>query len=124
MVVAQLQGLTRMDLPLMMGTVVSVDPDRARFIAFLMHRAMGQVFVFFYAASFALLGFSCGGWACSSVPSTRSWRSRCSRIPPSGTTGGRPPDARKIEHPTGWLSRCAEASGRPCGLAPTFGQVR
>lgn len=55
---AQLAGRTRLDLPLMLGTIVVEDPDRARVAGFLMHLAVGQGFAFLYAAAFALLGFS------------------------------------------------------------------
>jgi hypothetical protein len=58
MVGAQLQGWTRMDLPLMLGTMFSPAPDRARFVGFFIHLAMGQVFALVYAASFALLGLA------------------------------------------------------------------
>ena len=37
MVAAQLAGFTRMDLPLMLGTLLTDRPDRARFIGFLLH---------------------------------------------------------------------------------------
>lgn len=52
---AQLAGLTRMDLPLMLGTIVVADPDRARVVGAGMHLVIGQVFALGYAASFALL---------------------------------------------------------------------
>jgi hypothetical protein len=53
---AQLSGLTRMDLPLMLGTLFATDPDRARVYGFFIHLLNGQVFALFYAATFALLG--------------------------------------------------------------------
>jgi hypothetical protein len=53
---AQLSGLTRMDLPLMLGTLFADDPDRARVYGFFIHLLNGQVFALFYAATFALLG--------------------------------------------------------------------
>lgn len=56
MVAAQLTGATRLDLPLILGTVVTEDPDRARVAGFLLHLAVGQGFALGYAASFALLG--------------------------------------------------------------------
>jgi hypothetical protein len=56
MIAAQLAGLTRLDLPLLLGTVVTEDPDRARFAGFFIHLTIGQGFAFGYAASFALLG--------------------------------------------------------------------
>ena len=56
MVGAQLAGLSRMDLPLMLGTLVTDRPDRARFIGFLIHLVNGQIFAIVYAAAFSLLG--------------------------------------------------------------------
>jgi hypothetical protein len=55
MVAAQLAGLTRMDIPMMLGTMFVEDPDRARVIGFLVHLLNGQVFALFYAAGFTLL---------------------------------------------------------------------
>jgi hypothetical protein len=56
MIGAQLAGLTRLDLPLVLGTLVTEDPDRARVAGFVIHLAIGQGFALGYAASFALLG--------------------------------------------------------------------
>ena len=56
MTTAQLAGLTRLDLPLVLGTLVSEDPDRARSAGFVIHLAAGQCFALGYAAVFALLG--------------------------------------------------------------------
>jgi hypothetical protein len=60
MVGAQLAGLTRLDLPLMLGTVITGDPDRGRFIGFFLHLVAGQLFAIFYGLGFAALGRS--GW--------------------------------------------------------------
>jgi hypothetical protein len=56
MVAAQLAGLSRMDIPLMLGTMFTERPDRARFVGFLVHVVNGQVFALGYAAAFSLLG--------------------------------------------------------------------
>ena len=56
MVSAQLGGLSRLDLPLILGTVVTPDPDRARAAGFVVHLLIGQGFALGYAAIFALLG--------------------------------------------------------------------
>jgi hypothetical protein len=56
MVAAQLAGLSRMDLPMMLGTIVVADTDRARVVGFLFHLGIGQVFALMYAAAFALIG--------------------------------------------------------------------
>ena len=55
MITAQLAGLTRLDLPLVLGTIVTEDPDRARVVGFFIHLAAGQGFALGYAAMFALL---------------------------------------------------------------------
>ena len=53
---AQMAGITRLDLPLLLGTVFTDDPDRARVAGFLLHLVIGQGFALGYAATFALLG--------------------------------------------------------------------
>ncbi|MGH9229460.1 MAG: hypothetical protein ACRD07_12190 [Acidimicrobiales bacterium] len=55
MIAAQLAGLTRLDLPLMLGTFATEDPDRARVAGFFIHLVVGQGFALGYAAAFALL---------------------------------------------------------------------
>ena len=55
LIVFQLAGHTRLDLPLVLGTLVTSDPDRARVVGFFVHLAMGQFFALFYAAAFAAL---------------------------------------------------------------------
>jgi hypothetical protein len=55
MAVAQLMGLSRMDLPLMLGTIFVEDLDRARVIGFVVHVINGQVFALVYANAFSLL---------------------------------------------------------------------
>ena len=56
MIAAQLAGLTRLDLPLVLGAVVTEDPDRARVYGFFIHLAVGQGFALGYAATFMILG--------------------------------------------------------------------
>ncbi|AWK76639.1 hypothetical protein CBI38_31110 (plasmid) [Rhodococcus oxybenzonivorans] len=56
MIGAQLAGLTRLDLPLMLGTIVVPDPDRARVAGFFIHLVNGQIFAVGYAAAFATSG--------------------------------------------------------------------
>jgi hypothetical protein len=58
MVGAQLAGWSRMDIPMMLGTVVFADPDRARAAGLVMHIGAGQAFALLYAAAFALLGWA------------------------------------------------------------------
>jgi len=55
MTTAQLAGLTRLDLPLVLGTLVTEDPDRARVAGFLLHLVAGQAFALGYLAVFTLL---------------------------------------------------------------------
>src|SRR5437867_4424425 len=56
MVAAQLAGLSRMDLPMILGTMFVEDPDAARVVGFLIHLVNGQVFALVYASAFALIG--------------------------------------------------------------------
>ncbi|WP_435205694.1 hypothetical protein [Micromonospora sp. bgisy143] len=55
MITAQLVGLTRLDLPLVLGTFLTEDPDRARVVGFVLHVGAGQGFALGYAATFALV---------------------------------------------------------------------
>ena len=55
MIAAQLGGITRLDIPLILGTLVTEDPDRARVVGFFIHLAVGQGFALGYALTFALL---------------------------------------------------------------------
>jgi hypothetical protein len=55
MIAAQLAGLTRLDLPLVLGTLTTADPDRARVAGFFIHLALGQGFALGYATTFALV---------------------------------------------------------------------
>ncbi len=56
MIGAQLSGLSRLDLPLVLGMTVTGDPDRARAVGFFIHLVAGQIFALGYAAVFVLLG--------------------------------------------------------------------
>jgi hypothetical protein len=53
---AQLAGISRMDLPLMLGTIVVDRPDLAHVIGVVMHLINGWVFALLYALSFSLMG--------------------------------------------------------------------
>jgi hypothetical protein len=55
MVLAQVAGLSRMDIPMMLGTIFLEDPDRARVVGFLVHLLNGQLFALLYAGAFAAL---------------------------------------------------------------------
>ena len=53
-------GLTRVDLPFLLGTAVTGDRARAKAVGYLMHLAAGELFALVYYALFAALGTS--GW--------------------------------------------------------------
>jgi hypothetical protein len=58
LVAAQMAGRTRMDIPMMLGTIFVEDPDRARVVGSVMHLVNGQFFALFYAVGFASLGIA------------------------------------------------------------------
>ena len=49
---SQALGLTRMNIPFMLGTMVTPDRDRAKLIGFMMHLINGWLFATIYAAAF------------------------------------------------------------------------
>jgi hypothetical protein len=51
-------GLTRMDIPFLLGTAFSTDRDRANVIGYAVHFLFGLVFALAYYALFAALGFA------------------------------------------------------------------
>jgi hypothetical protein len=53
-------GLTRVDLPFLLGTAVTGDRARAKALGYLMHLAAGEVFALVYYALFTAIGSS--GW--------------------------------------------------------------
>jgi hypothetical protein len=53
-------GLTRVDLPFLLGTALTVDRARAKAVGYLMHLAAGEVFALVYFAVFAAISTS--GW--------------------------------------------------------------
>ena len=60
LIVVQLMGRTRLDLPLLLGSALTPDPDRARAVGFALHLGFGQLFAGLYAAGFATLDRA--GW--------------------------------------------------------------
>ena len=58
LVTAQLGGRTRMDIPMMLGSILVENPDRARVVGSLMHLVTGQFFALFYASGFTLLNLA------------------------------------------------------------------
>jgi hypothetical protein len=53
-------GLTRVDLPFLLGTAVTVDRARAKALGYLMHLAAGELFALVYFALFTAIDTS--GW--------------------------------------------------------------
>jgi hypothetical protein len=56
LVAAQGVGLTRMNLPYLLGTMFTPDRDRARLIGVLVHLVNGWIFSLVYFAAFAVVG--------------------------------------------------------------------
>jgi hypothetical protein len=54
-------GLTRIDLPFLLGTAVTEDRARAKALGYLLHLVAGEAFALVYYAIFAALGTE--GWA-------------------------------------------------------------
>jgi hypothetical protein len=52
---AQLLGMSRADIPMMLGTMLVEDPDRARVVGFFVHLVNGQLFALLYAGAFTAL---------------------------------------------------------------------
>lgn len=52
---SQALGLTRIDLPLMLGTMVTRERERAKIYGFFIHLANGWIFSYVYAATFESL---------------------------------------------------------------------
>lgn len=51
-------GLTRMDIPFMLGTMATADRSRAKVVGFAMHLTFGWLFASIYALYFDALGWS------------------------------------------------------------------
>jgi hypothetical protein len=49
-------GYTRMDIPLMLGTIFTSNRDKAKWLGFLFHLVMGWLFSFFYVVAFVTSG--------------------------------------------------------------------
>lgn len=52
--------LTRMDLPFLLGTAVTVNRTRAKAVGYVMHFLNGEIFAFMYYAVFLAIGMA--GW--------------------------------------------------------------
>jgi hypothetical protein len=62
---AQELGLTRMDIPLLLGTIFSQDRSRANLIGYALHFFNGLIFSLFYAGVFFAVGRA--GWLFGAV---------------------------------------------------------
>ncbi len=51
-------GMTRMNIPYLLGTIFTADRDRAKLIGFFLHFLNGWIFSFVYVAAFELVGRS------------------------------------------------------------------
>lgn len=51
-------GLTRMSIPLLLGTMLTAERDRANFVGTMVHLVLGLVFAFMYALIFEAAGFA------------------------------------------------------------------
>ena len=58
MTFSQLAGYSRMDIPMLLGTMFVDDPDRARVVGFLIHIINGQLFALIYFLAFDALGIA------------------------------------------------------------------
>jgi hypothetical protein len=62
---AQAAGWTRMDLPLLLGTIFTDDRDRASVIGYVIHFVNGLLFALVYYAIFRAVGHA--GWAFGAI---------------------------------------------------------
>src|SRR5437773_4017487 len=51
-------GMTRMNIPYLLGTIFTPDRDRAKLIGVLLHFLNGWIFSLLYVAAFQVLGWS------------------------------------------------------------------
>jgi hypothetical protein len=58
MATAQMAGWSRMDLPLILGAVLTGKPELARVLGLLIHLVNGQIFALLYASAFAAIGYA------------------------------------------------------------------
>ena len=77
-------GLTRMDLPFLLGTMVSSNRSRAKALGYAMHFVVGQLFALVYFGIFTAIGHS-GWWLGAAlglahgVSPAQHWSTCCSR---------------------------------------------
>jgi hypothetical protein len=97
---AQLAGRTRLDLPLMLGTLVFADPDRARVAGFFIHLVNGWGFALGYTAVFAATG-EATWWAGALLGALRP-----------GDAGGHPAGSRRVRDRPGAAARSVVGRAR------------
>src|ERR1043166_7376570 len=59
-------GMTRMNIPYLLGTIFTPDRDRAKFIGFFLHFANGWLFSLVYVAAFQIL-HTAAWWLCAII---------------------------------------------------------
>ena len=96
MVAGRTLGLTRMDLPYMLGTLLTPDRDRANVVGMLAHLAFGWLFALVYVAAFASWG-AAGWWRAGPPEAGRilvpfSWASPASGVADASYIGWYPGD--------------------------------
>ena len=107
--IVQVLGRSRLDLPLMLGTIVIADLDRARAMGFVIHLAIGQVFAAFYAAGFEAVGHA-GWWRGSlfglvhAVVALTVFVPLLPGVHPRMASERAGPDSRATLEPPGWLA--------------------
>jgi hypothetical protein len=63
-------GLTRMDLPFLLGTTVTENRGRAKALGYVSHFLLGMVFALPYAWLFVMIGTACCRAACTAHGAT------------------------------------------------------
>lgn len=58
MTVSKYAGLTRMDLPFLLGTIFTSNKNKAPWVGFIVHLFIGWAFAFIYGAAFESAGIS------------------------------------------------------------------
>lgn len=103
-IAAQPAGLTHLDLPLLLGTIVTEDPDRARVAGLLIHLGIGQGFAFGYAATSPCSTGPPGGSDSAWARGTSPWPHR------PGPTAGRRPSPHRVGRGRAGLHRHPRAA--------------
>ena len=113
--IAQELGWTRMDIPLLLGTIFTEDRRRANALGYLLHFANGIVFALAYFAVFEAVGRA--GWllGSGSGPSTQSSSEKASRTSscrPSIRAWGRRGATPRRRPSSSRRASCSRTTGR------------